>query len=169
MKIIEAMKQIKDLQRKAADLRDKIGQCSADLDFETPKYTDQAEKIRGWLQAHQDILKEVLRLRVAIQRTNLATIVEIELGGQNVSKTIAEWIHIRRDLSKLRLDCWSRLTDKGLKEGQVKQTDGTIRDVKIRRYYTPETRDENISQAKSEPLLIDARLEVVNAITDLLE
>lgn len=169
MKIIEAMKQIKDLLRKAEDLRGKIHTCAADLDFENPKYPDQGEKVKGWVQAHSDILKEILDLRFRIQKTNIVTVVPVELGGKVVEKTIAEWIHRRRDLAKLELDCWMRLSDRNLKDGQITQSDNTKREVKVRRYYDPEKRDDMVSMYKSEPLMIDARLEVINATTDLLE
>ena len=36
MKIIQAMKQIKDLQRKADDLKSKVKLCCADMNYETP-------------------------------------------------------------------------------------------------------------------------------------
>src|SRR5689334_161771 len=101
MKLIQAMKQLKDLGIKATDLRAKIAQFSADLSFETPMYPDQKAQISEWLQAHSDVLKEILRLRVAIQKTNINTPVTIELGGKQVVKSIAEWIHRRRDLAKL--------------------------------------------------------------------
>jgi len=169
MKIIEAMKQIKDLQRKAEDLRKKIQQCSADLDIETPLYEDQFGKVKGWLQAHGDLCKEVLRLRVAIQRTNIVTNASVELGGKEVTKTIAEWIHRRRDLAATELLAYKMLTDRGLKEGQIKQSTGETREVHIRRYYNPEERDKAIDFLQSEPLMIDSRLEVVNAVTDLIE
>jgi len=169
MKIIEGMKQIKDLQRKASDLRIKIGNCSADLDVETPLYEEQKTKVRGWLQAHDDIIQEILKLRVAIQRTNLATDVTVELGGKAVTKNIAEWIHRRRDLAQEDLSAWKQLTDRGLREGTVKQSTGESKEVKIRRYYDPEERDRKLDMYRSEPLLIDSRLEVINAITDLIE
>ena len=169
MKIIEAMKQIKDLMRKAEDLRQRVHVSAADLDIENPKYENQKEKVAGWIQAHSDILKEILRLRYAIQKTNISTMVKVELGGVVVEKSIAEWIHRRRDLAKLDLDMWMRLSDRNLKDGQLTQSDGSKRDVKVRRYYNPEERDEKSSMYKSEPLMIDARLEVVNATTDLIE
>ena len=169
MKIIEAMKQIKDLMRKAEDLRQRVHVSAADLDIENPKYENQKEKVAGWIQAHSDILKEILRLRYAIQKTNISTMVKVELGGVVVEKSIAEWIHRRRDLAKLDLDMWMRLSDRNLKDGQLTQSDGSKREVKVRRYYNPEERDEKSSMYKSEPLMIDARLEVVNATTDLIE
>lgn len=175
MKIVEALKQKKDLMRKAEDLRKKIAQAAADLDIEIPAYEDQAEKVKGWLQAHTDISKEILRLSIAIQRTNLATKVTVELGGKAVTKSIAEWIHRRGEKGKklglagLELCAWQQLSDRGLKEGQIKQSSGELRDVKIRRYYSPEQRDKMLDQLQSEPLMVDARLEVANALTDLIE
>ena len=168
MKLIEAMKQIKRLQEKASDLRDKVAKHSADLDFETPLYSDQRKQVAECLQSHSDIVKEVLRLRIAIQRTNLATNVAIELGGKPVTKTIAEWIHRRRDLAKLEQDAWSKLTDRNLREGTVMQSTGQHKEVKIRRYFDPQERDNKLDLYRSEPSAIDATLEVTNAVTDLL-
>ena len=62
MKLIQAMKQIKDLQRKAEDLRGKVAIHCAHMSYETATYGDkQREQVREWLQAHADILKEILR------------------------------------------------------------------------------------------------------------
>lgn len=163
---------IKEMQVKAADMREKVKQYCADLDFETPMYPDQRRQVSEWIQAHSDILKEILGLRVNIQRTNLATLVEIEIGGKRVSKTIAEWIHRRRDLAKEELSMWQGLTDKGLKEGNflpstsvgVPQTP-----VKLRRYYDPTERDAKTELYRSEPGIIDRTLEVINATTDMVE
>jgi hypothetical protein len=169
MKIIEAMKRIKHLQEKCADLRAKVGQYCADMDFETPTYPDQKAQIGEWLQSHSDTIQEIARLRVAISRTNLATQVTIELAGHQVTKCISEWIHRRKDLAKLDLEMWSKLTDRNLKEGVMNTTAGGTKDVKIRRYYEPRMRDSAMASYKSEPSVIDGHLEVTNAVTDLIE
>jgi hypothetical protein len=169
MKLIEAMKKLKHLQEKTADLRTKIAQYCADLDFETPTYPDQKAQVSEWLQSHLDTTQEMARLRLAIQRTNLATVVTIELGGRQAAKTIAEWIHRRKDLAKLDLEAWSKLTDRNLREGTVQTSAGGSKDVKIRRYYDPKQRDEKMAMYKTEPSVIDGHLEVANAVTELLE
>jgi hypothetical protein len=169
MKIIEGLKQIKDLQRKAEDLRIKISKFSAYLSYETPMYPDQKGQVSSWLQAHYDILKEILRLRIAIQKTNLATEVTIQLGDNTVTKSIAEWIHRRRDLADLDCQSWKMLTDKGLKEGIATDTQGEKREVKIVRCYDPVLKDKSIEYFITEPTIIDSRLETVNAVTDLIE
>lgn len=164
------MKLVKDLQRKAEDLRGKIALNSAHLSLETPTYGEkQKDQVREWLQAHSDVLKEILRLRVAIQRTNLATSVSIEVGGKNVTKTIAEWIHRRRDLAKLEGEAYGKLTDKNLREGMGTNSMNEKVEVKIIRNFDPAERDNKIELFRSEPSIVDSTLEVTNAVTDLLE
>ena len=169
MKIIEALKQIKDLQRKADDLRGKVASHSAHMNFETPMYPDQKGQVSEWIQAHTDILKEILRLRVAIQKTNIMTPVIIELDGKQVTKSIAEWIHRRRDLANLDRDMWKKLTDRGLKEGMGNNSMGQPVEVKIIRCYDPKERDNKVALFESEPSTVDAKLEIINAVTDLIE
>ena len=169
MKIIEAMKKIKMLTEKASDLRGKVAQHSADLDYETPLYADQRKQVGEWLQAHTDIVKEISKLRIAVQRTNLATDVVITLGEKDVTKSIAEWIHRRRDLADLDAQAYRALTDRGLKEGSIMQSTGQVKEVRIRRYFDPVERDNKVELYRTEPQVIDATLEVINAITDLIE
>lgn len=174
MKIIEAMKQIKDLQVKAEDLRKKVAQFCTDYDHETPTYgtaDQQRQEVAGWIQAHHDILKEILRLRVSIQRTNISTPVAIQLNGKATTKTIAEWIHRRRDLAGAEQEMWAVLGRKesGMREGILQTSTGGQQEVHIRRYYDPKQRDESLDIFRSEPMKIDSTLEVVNATTDLIE
>ena len=170
MKLIEAMKKLKDLNVKAEDLRKKVSLNCADLSLETPLYgADQKATVDGWIQAHSDLLQEILKLRVGIQRTNLATPVTIAVGGKQVTKSIAEWIHRRRDLAKLDMDMWAKLGDRGLKEQNIQTAPGgPITEVRIRRYYDPALRDAKLDLYRSEPSVIDATLEVTNAVTDLI-
>lgn len=169
MKLIEGLKQIKDLQRKAEDLRKLVKDNCARSSIETDTYSGQAKKVEGWIQSHSDLLKEILRLRVAIQRTNIATPVTVELNGRAITKTIAEWIHRRRDLAAEELKMWNCLTDRGIKEGSGHGPSGDPLEIKIVRFYDPSERDKKKELFQSEPLLIDSKLEVVNAITDMIE
>lgn len=169
MKLIEALKKIKELQKKAEDLRGLVKDNCARSSLETDKYPEQGKKVAGWIQAHSDILKEILRLRIAIQKTNLETMVEIEIGEKVVKKSIAAWIHRRRDLATEELKIWNCLTDRRITEGQTKGPSGDVIDIKIVRFYDPTERDNKKSLYQSEPIIIDSKLEVINAITDLIE
>jgi hypothetical protein len=169
MKIIEAMKKIKDLQRKSEDLRRKIGQNSAKLSIEKSSYENPSGKISEWIQAVQDISKEVLRLRIAIQKTNLETMVEIELGDKLVTKCIAEWIHRRRDLALADCYAWKQLTDKGLKPQIVNSGQENETKIEVDLFFSQEEKDEMIERYTAEPHAIDSKLEVVNCVTDIIE
>jgi hypothetical protein len=170
MKIIEAMKLIKELAVKRDDLTNKVKTHCAYLSHETPLYKDQPAQVSEWLQSIGDICKKILELRLAIQRTNLHTEVTIELDGKPVTKTIAEWIHRRRDLAGFELAAWSGLTDRGLREGRIpsSQPNGQPIEVKLIRCFDPLERDKKIELFRSEPSIIDRTLEVANATTDLI-
>lgn len=170
MKIIQALKSIKDLRRKADDIQAKVAKYCTDLDCDTPTYPDQKKQIEEWCQAHNDILVEILDLRTRIQRTNLATSVTIELGGKQVTKSIAAWVHRRKDLAKLQESFWSVLTDKGLPPLHTYQLRPESPKVTVQRrhYYDPAERDTKVELYRSEPSKIDGTLEVINAVTDLL-
>lgn len=175
MKIIEALKKTKDLQRKADDIRKKIADNCADLDAEQPAYGTpeaQTKQIAEWLQAHSDILKEIESLRLAIQKTNLAVEIPVEVvDGKRVTKSIAAWIHRRKDLAKTEAQAWSVLTNRNLRAQSYRATP-TAEDVKIanvRKYYNQAERDKKVEEFTSEPSRIDAALEIANAVTDLIQ
>jgi hypothetical protein len=170
MKLIQTMKKIKDLGTKAGDLRDKVQKHCVRLSIETELYPDQKSRVSEWIQAHHDIVKEILSLRLAIQRTNLATKVAIELDGKHVTKTVAEWIHRRRDLATMEMSIWSQLGDRNLKEQIIQTGPGQpVTEVKLVRYFDPVERDKMLSVYRSEPSLIDGTLEIINATTELVE
>ncbi len=169
MKIIQALKQIKDLKKKADDILAKVKEHSADLDCNTPTYPDQRRQVSEWAQSYSDIIKEILRLHIAIQKTNLETNVTIELGNKQVTKSIAEWIHRRKALAEMERLIWLHMTDKGLKsEYKNKITDkAPERTIQRVLYYDPVERDNKVELFRSEPSKIDSTLEVINAVTDI--
>lgn len=168
MKIIEAMKKVKQNKEKIEDLQAKIAQHCANLSFETPVYgTETGNRIKEWLQSCQDLARENVRLLCLIQKTNMQTTVPIEIGGKTVTKTITEWVWRRREYAKMDLATFSKLTDRGLKEGSAQTSPGVTTEIKIVRHFDPRQRDEAMAMYQAEPHLIDAALEVVNAVTEL--
>lgn len=169
MKIIEALKKVKDLQKKAEDIKSKIGAHCADLDCETAIYPDQRRQVAEWVQSYSDIVKEILHLRFSIQKTNVLTPVTIELANVHVTKTIAEWIHRRKDLAKMEESLWRTLTDRNLRDSSYQLTTSSPQTiVKRRLYFDPVERDKKVETFRSEPSKIDSVLETINATTDLV-
>jgi hypothetical protein len=101
-----------------------------------------------------------MKLQIAIQRTNLATQVTIELGGKQVTKSIAEWI-LRRGtrhvsgFAQEEFKMWDKLGDRGIREGKIKRPTGQLIDNKIIRYFDPEERDNKKALYQSEPNKVD--------------
>ncbi len=169
MKIIEALKKTKDLARKADDLLGKIQHYCCDMDYENPTYPDQKGQINSWLQAHKDVIKEIGRLKFCIQKTNVLTQVTIHFDNTEVTKSITEWIERRKSLAAAERQAWSRLGNKNLKDVRLQNTSGVVYDSKVRYYYDPVQKDKMMELLASEPSLIDSKLEIINATTDLIE
>ena len=170
MTIVEAMKLRKRLSVKAEDLRKKIGDNCAILDVTTPMYQEQKAVVTGWLQSHRDIVKLMESLSVAISKTNLITEATIVLGGKEVTKSVAAWVVRRRELAAMDLASYKQLSDRGLRE-QPYQTQGSteIKVAHVLRFFDPVVRDAMIDLFTGEPSRIDAKLETVNAVTQLAD
>jgi hypothetical protein len=169
MKIIEALKKTKDLNRKCLDLLEKIKLYCADMDIETPTYPDQSRQMSEWLQSYKDIVREIGRLNYCIQKTNVMTKVTVVIDNNEITKSITEWIGRRKDLAKLERMSWAALSNRNLRDNKFQQSQGTIVDCKVRLYFDPKQKDKMMDILASEPSLIDSKLEIVNAITDLIE
>lgn len=168
MKLIEGMKEIKRLEERLTDINQKISKYCADFDFENPTYPDQKGQITGWLQSVHDTLKAAADLRIRIQKTNLATEVPIEIGGEQVTHSIAEWIVRRRLHAKTEESAWAMLSNRNLPVGTFKTGSGDPKEVKVRLYYDPIERDKRVEMYRSEPGIIDRTLEVINATTEII-
>lgn len=172
MKIIEAMKRIKENKEKIVDLQSKISQYHVNMSYETPVYgNDTKAKIDGWLQSAHDIVLDNVKLLTQIGKTNLATQVTITLGDKPLTKSIAEWVWRRREYAQIDFNTWAKLNDRGLKDQLAAATTPGAEPTKITvvRHYDPSNRDFFVAMYKSEPHQIDAALEVINAVTDLIE
>jgi hypothetical protein len=185
MKIVQAIKAIKDIQKQIDDLMDKVQKYSSDEDDQDPVYgtvEKQTDQISSWMQAIRDLNAEIERLDYCIKKTNVITMVTIKLGDKEIKKPIASWIkrgqssigkrgNKRLSLSESDLRAWQCLRENtGRTETKVvKGKDGGDVVVKFRRYWDPKKRDEMMKLYASEPSIIDGVLEEVNATVDLIE
>lgn len=170
MKIIQAMKQIKANDAKIIDLQNKIALNCANLNNETPMYgTETTKQVQSWIQSCLDLTQDNAKLHTQIQRTNLTTNVTMQLGDKSVTKSIAEWIWRRRLYAAVDLKTINQLTDRKLREGTITSSTNVPTEVRIQRHFDPVMRDNMAAIFLSETGVIDSNLEVVNAVTDLLE
>ena len=176
MKLVEGMKETKATLRKMEDLRKKIAQHCADLDCMAPTYgsaEEQTKKVSEWLQAHDDLALKLTDLKRQIQLTNLQTPVAIKVGGNGITRSIAEWVIRRREIVDLQLLAYNSLGDKGLADRGVRAMGNMdeskkIQSARVRFYFNATDRDSKIEVLKNERESIDKALEIANVLTELL-
>jgi len=170
MKIIEALKKVKNNREKISDLQQLIQQNCAHMESQkgsTP-YNDPKKKIKEWVQSIHDTQKENSKLLSQIQKTNLETLVTIEMpSGTQVEKSISEWIVRRREGVDTEIETYNAMSSR-LQQQAFKKEDGTIEVDNVVLNYSSEDRDKKTMDLGQEKSLIDAKLEIVNATTDLL-
>ena len=178
MKLIEGLKAQKVIMRKIEDLQKKIQNHAAYSSLERPVYKDESEpdspkaqiaQIDKWISSIRDLTKLMAITRLQVQFTNIVTTVTIDINGTKITKTIAEWIHWRREFSDIMYRTHQCLGDKGIREGIVNDSQGTKHEVKIVRCYSPAQRDKNMADYRDMKFAIDSTLEIVNATTDMVE
>lgn len=179
MKLIEGLKIQRDVMRKIDDLKKKIQTHASYSSIERPVYqvengdpsdqSAQTAQIKKWTQSCADMVKLLADIRLRIQYTNLITPVTIEVGGKNVTKSIADWIHWRRDFSSVMYSVASSLTDKSIREGVITTSQGERQEVHIVRCYSPAQRDADMEEYRNMRYKIDSTLEIVNATTDMVD
>lgn len=168
MKIIEAMKRIKVLDAEIDDLTNKIRNNSAHREDEPSEYEDPRAKVSEWVMGCRSRIKEMTRLKLAIQKTNLATNVSIKLGDNMITESIAYWIHRRMHMANKEAHVFRQLTNRGLQARGIQGPD-KMEIIPVHLNYDPEFRDKELAVLNNEAQEINSTLEVVNATTDLIE
>jgi len=177
MVLIEALKEQKYTLRKMEDLRKKISAHCADLDCMQPTYgsaEEQKKKIAEWLQSHNDLALKLTDLKKTILRTNLETLVEIQIGELKVKRSISEWIIRRREVIDFQLLAYNSLTDRNLSQQGLRtmgnaEEANKMKNARVRFYFNASDRDDMIELLKKEKEMVDKTLEIVNATTLLIE
>lgn len=170
MKLIEAMKGLKLVEKKIEGNIADISKYSSMLSSEKPYFSDetmQRQEVAQRVQANQDLVRQYLNLKTAIELTNLRT--PVTLG--KATYTIAELLVLKRKLGQYILKTYQALNDangetrlrslpRGGQEGQVPQ---------VVRLYDEKKKNESLRYWQDLLEEISGRLEVVNATTDLAE
>lgn len=169
MKIIEALKNLKTIEKRIAKNAESITEYSAYVSTETPHFETldrQAEEVERLLQANIDLETEYLRLKTAIETTNLA--VTVEFGDRR--HTISELIGIRRKTAGFRRQTLGALNPQKamarMKENYNKGID-TTNPPRIVLAFKEQKKIREFTDWDNFVSSIDGRLEVVNAETEL--
>jgi len=170
MKIIEAMKKLKVILKRLQDNTQQIAAYSSILSTEKPAFgseEEQRRKVKALVQANNDLLGEYLTLKQQIEATNLK--ITVEIGGKKW--TISELLVIKRVLAQYMVNTYNAMTtasaEQRMKAGFGKTAEGSS--PLALRMFEEKDRLDGISKWQDIYSNIDSRLEVVNAMTDLVD
>jgi len=167
MKIIEALKAIKHLDRKIEKNLERIAAwCSYELDESNPEpplyNTEDITKMR---QQVSDWLIEKAKLRHLLHKTNIKTIVEFDGKTFNIDQLLI----IKTMVLPSRLDMLKRLTRRNAssRRGSFALTED--KKVKIIMQYDPKEREKEIDSIDNMSVKISALLDTLTLNTELVE
>ena len=163
MTVIEAMKELKLIEKKMARNSDLIRQYSSKLSTEKPRFDSekaQEEKVKSLAQANEDLAKTYYRLHASINVTNIKT--KVMLGGTEY--TIHELLLYRRKLASMIADSYRSMDDHAARSQLRTAGDG----VTVDRLYNEDFKNEKLEFWVDLRETIDGRLETVNATTALV-
>ena len=168
MKIIEALKELPLIDKKLAKIAVQIQQYSSEADnghmslpFETPE--KQAAEVDALVQSTNDLVTRSAHIRRALAMTNAD--IAVELGGK--TRTISEWIAYRDRGFANQLRALQALNDSVARSNLKTAGFDEEKGIKIARFYDEKARNEKILAIEELQGQLDAKLEMVNATTDL--
>lgn len=165
MKIIEAMKKIKTIDKKILKNNVLITKYASMLDNQKPYFTteeEQKKELLSLIQANRDLMKEALHLKKCIDKTNMITMIKID----KEEYSLVDLLNIRRKYAKYMMDTYNSLNENNANSSL---RINNVPTVKISRLYDENMKNKGINYWQELYDNIDSRLEVVNATTDLIE
>jgi hypothetical protein len=169
MKIVEAMKELKLIEKKISRNVDSVQKYSAQLSNERPYFNTpeaQSKEIQSLVQANQDFINNYLELKGKVERTNLE--IKVEMDGREY--TLSELLVLKRKLANLMASTYEAMNDNSAKKSErLMMSRGSEKEVRVERFYDEKEKMSGLRKWQDFVDNIDSRLEVINATTDIVE
>lgn len=170
MKIIEALKELPLIDKKIQKNIAQIQQYSSEADnghMDLPFGTadEQAKEVASLVQSTNDLADRSANIRRVLSLTNATVAVEIS----GVTRSITEWIAYRTNGFSHQIRALQAMNDSIAKANLNKVGFDEEKGVRIARFYNEKDRNEKTAALEALQGQLDARLEMVNATTDLVE
>jgi len=169
MTITEGLKKLRLIEKRILKNCAEIEKYSSLLSNEKPIFdseSKQREEVAKLIQANKDLELEYCRLKARIDYTNLVTYVQIE--GHN--RTIHDWLLVLRKTGSLMIKTFNSLSTQEARRNQHRYTSSSDKTPTVIRLYNEN--EKRNGQREWEDLtagkIIEGRLEVINATTQLL-
>lgn len=172
MALIEGMKKLKVLEKHIGRNTERIQQYASIASTDRPFFAtekEQENEVEKLIQSNQDLVAEYLHLKKRVDMTNLTT--KVTIGKEEFH--LADLLILRRGLSKLMQKTFQALNDT---QGQARLMQmrqsvqgATEKAPHVVRLYDETEKIEGLQYWQGLDDLIEQRLEVINATTDLVE
>jgi septal ring factor EnvC (AmiA/AmiB activator) len=169
MKLVEALKELKLIEKKLDKNREQIIQYASKLSVEKPQFeTDRAQeqKVQSLIQANNDLIKNYVSLTNRITYTNITTFIDYEGESYRVADLLVYvrkmHEHAVKTIGSLN-ETAARIRMKGFNMQQGEK-------IYVDRFYKEEFKNAELQRLeKLDKSRVIARLETLNAVTDLAE
>jgi len=169
MKIIEALKKLKVIEKRMEKNRQQITQYASMISTERPIFDTeekQRKEVSSLIQSNTDLMKEYLDLKGKIEKTNIT--VKVEMGG--VQYSISDLLLIKRKMAKVMMSTYEALnTSAGQSRLRQVSIGAGERSPQVVQLYDEKDKIAGLDKWQDLYHNIDSRLEVINATTDLME
>jgi hypothetical protein len=161
------MKSMRIVEKKMNRNREYIERYASIINTEKPYFETEAEQkkeVNKYIQANLDLFKKYLELKRAVEVTNLNTIITVE----GYTGSISEILVIKRKLAKMMEATYSSLNDVRAERMKAHTPPVDGKPPHVVRLYDEKVKNESIRYWQDLYSGIDARLEVINATTDII-
>jgi len=111
MKIVQGLKKLRVIEKRMAKGIEEIQVLSSALSNEKPVMGNeekQETEVKSLVQSNFDLVEEYLRLKLALEKTNL----EVSTSISGEARTLSEWLVIRRKLGSTMLSTVGAMNDR---------------------------------------------------------
>lgn len=170
MTITEGLKRMKRITEDLMprNMQDITEYCAL-LDNRKPHFEsaeEQRKRVRGLIQSNLDLASEYLRIKKLVDWTNMTT--KADFGGKTY--TLAELLVLKRKLGTAIVSTYRALNDSRARRelSGINSRDSQGKEVRIETFYKEDEKNAGIRHWGDLLADIDARLETINATTELV-
>lgn len=168
MTIIEGMKELRLIEKKMKVNSQRILEYSSIISTEKPYFAteeEQGKQVKGLIQSNLDLADRYMKIKRAIERTNLET--RITFGEKKF--TLSDLLTLKRKLIASIQETYHALSDTAAqaKKNSFQRVSGD-KEVSIKRLYDENEKHQSLRYWMELLSEMDGRLEVVNATTSLI-
>lgn len=162
MKILQALKKIKHIDRKIEKQSERISKyCSVIMEPGDPKPPYSSDDIRKMLQSIKDLLLKKAEIRAALHRTNVTATVMFEGKEETIDKLLL----LQNVFIPTIMNAFKKLRRK---EKRDRYGETYSKEAKVILQYDPRERDKSIEELEDLLQKLDDTLDKANIETDVI-